>query len=60
MDGKKTDIKSLPFAAVEEYIAGLGEKKFRAKQLYEWMHVHKAASYGEMTNLPKKPAPAAG
>lgn len=53
MDGKKTDIKALPFAAVEEYIAGLGEKKFRAKQLYEWMHVHKAASYGEMTNLPK-------
>lgn len=53
MDGKKTDIKSLPFAVVEEYIAGLGEKKFRAKQLYEWMHVHKAASYGEMTNLPK-------
>ena len=53
MDGKKTDIKSLSFAAVEEYIAGLGEKKFRAKQLYEWMHVHKAASYGEMTNLPK-------
>ncbi len=53
MDGKKTDIKSLPFAAAEEYIAGLGEKKFRAKQLYEWMHVHKAASYGEMTNLPK-------
>ena len=53
MDGKKTDIKSLPFVAVEEYIAGLGEKKFRAKQLYEWMHVHKAASYGEMTNLPK-------
>ncbi len=53
MDGKKTDIKSLPFAAVEEYIAELGEKKFRAKQLYEWMHVHKAASYGEMTNLPK-------
>ena len=53
MDGKKTDIKSLPFAAVEEYIAGLGEKKVRAKQLYEWMHVHKAASYGEMTNLPK-------
>ena len=53
MDGKKTDIKSLPFAAVEEYIAGLGEKKFRTKQLYEWMHVHKAASYGEMTNLPK-------
>ena len=53
MDGKKTDIKSLPFAAAEEYIAGLGEKKFRAKQVYEWMHVHKAASYGEMTNLPK-------
>ena len=52
MEGK-TDIKSLPFEQVADYIAGMGEKPFRAKQLYEWMHVHKAASYDEMTNLPK-------
>ena len=47
------DIKSMPYEALMEYITGLGEKPFRAKQLYEWMHVHKATGYDEMTNLPK-------
>lgn len=31
----------------------MGEKKFRAKQVFEWLHVHKAASYDEMQNIPK-------
>ena len=31
----------------------LGEKAFRAKQLYEWMHVKLARDYEEMTNIPK-------
>ena len=31
----------------------LGEKKFRAKQIYEWMHVRLADSFDEMTNLSK-------
>ena len=30
---------------------GLGQKKFRAGQIYEWIHVKNAASYDEMTNL---------
>lgn len=29
------------------------EKKFRVKQVYEWLHRKNAASYEEMTNLPK-------
>ena len=31
----------------------LGEKKFRAKQIYEWMHVRLVDSFDEMTNLSK-------
>ena len=49
----KIDIKSMPLEALEHYIDELGEKTFRAKQLYEWMHVHKVCGYEEMTNLPK-------
>lgn len=36
-----------------EYMDSLGEKPFRAKQLYEWIHVHLARDYDEMTNLSK-------
>ncbi|MBQ6806018.1 MAG: 23S rRNA (adenine(2503)-C(2))-methyltransferase RlmN [Lachnospiraceae bacterium] len=47
------DIKSLTLAQLKEQMQELGEKAFRAKQLYEWMHVKLARSYGEMSNLPK-------
>lgn len=48
------DIKSMNLAQLTEYVLELGEAKFRAKQLYEWMHVKLAKSYDEMTNIPKK------
>ena len=35
------------------YIVENGEKKFRAKQCYEWMHKKLAVSFDDMTNLPK-------
>lgn len=47
------DIKSLDFEQLQEEMAALGEKKFRAKQLYEWMHVKLARNYEEMSNIPK-------
>ena len=50
---EKRDIKSLSYEEVLTFAEELGEKKFRGKQLYEWMHVHNVASYDEMTNLPK-------
>ncbi len=50
----KTDIKSLSFEELARWIAACGEPSYRAKQLYEWMHVKKAASFSAMTNLPKK------
>lgn len=54
MEQKKTDIKSLFYQEVLDYVESLGEKKFRGSQLYEWMHQHKVTAYEEMTNLPKK------
>lgn len=47
------DIKNMTLPQLQEYIAALGEKPFRAKQLYEWIHRKLAVSFDEMTNLPK-------
>ena len=48
------DIKSLDLNELTEYILSLNEPKFRAKQLYEWMHVKLAGGYDDMTNIPQK------
>ncbi len=47
------DIKSLSLDELKLEVAKLGEKPYRAKQLYEWMHIKLARGYDEMTNLPK-------
>jgi len=48
----KTDILSLSLSELTEMVTEqLGEKKFRAGQIYEWLHVKKAGSFDEMTNL---------
>ena len=46
-------IKSMTLSELENYIEAMGEKRFRAKQLYEWMHVKLAESFDDMTNLSK-------
>ena len=50
---EKTDIKSLDYEELQQFMASLGEKPFRANQLYEWMHEKLAADLDEMTNLSK-------
>ena len=52
MAEQKTDLKSMTIPELEAYLAELGEAKFRAKQIFTWMH-RGAASFEEMTNLPK-------
>ncbi len=47
----KKDILSMTKAELADFLESLGEKKFRAKQLYEWLHVRHAESFDEMTNL---------
>ena len=50
---EKVDVKSLNLKELEEFLISLGEKKFRAKQIYEWMHIHHVTSFDDMTNLSK-------
>ena len=49
----KTDIKSLNLRELTSFMEGLGEKAFRAKQIYQWLHVKQVASFDEMTNISK-------
>lgn len=51
--GKK-DIKSMPLEQLIKELEELGEKKFRATQMYEWMHVKLAKDFDAMTNLSKQ------
>ena len=50
----KKDIKSLSLAELEADMIEMGEKAFRAKQIYQWMHQKLATSFDEMTNLSKE------
>ena len=52
-EGRK-DIVSLDFNELQSLITELGEPKFRAKQVYEWIHKKLVKSYDEMTNVPLK------
>lgn len=47
-----TDIKSMTIEELKDLMAGLGEKPFRAKQIYSWLHEHLVISYEEMRNIP--------
>ena len=49
----KKDIKSLTFSEMKKEMESIGEKAFRAKQIYEWLHVKLVDSFEEMTNLSK-------
>lgn len=46
------DIKSLTLEELKEEMEKLGEKSFRAEQIFQWMHEKLAESFEEMTNLP--------
>lgn len=49
----KIDIKSMTYSQLEGYMAELKQPKFRAKQIYGWLHKELAVSFAQMTNLPK-------
>lgn len=52
MNDKKS-IKSLTYEKLEKEILELGYKKYRAKQIYEWLYRKNVVSFEEMTNLSK-------
>ena len=48
----KQDLKSMTLAEMQEAFAALGEPKFRAKQVFTWLH-RGVTQFDEMTNLSK-------
>lgn len=46
-------IKSMTLNELENVVVSCGEKKFRAKQLYSWIHEKKVDSFEGMSNIPK-------
>lgn len=48
------NIRELSYPELEQVIEELGEKKFRAKQVYEWLWQKQAMSFADMTNLSKQ------
>ncbi len=49
----KICISSMRFEKLCEFTTELGQPKFRAKQIYIWLHNKHVDSFSEMTNLPK-------
>lgn len=49
----KKEIRSYTLEELKREMEELGEKAFRAKQIYKWLHVDLADSFEEMTNLSK-------
>lgn len=50
----KVDIKSMNLNELKDFMVQIGEKPFRAKQIYEWLHIKHVESFDEMTNISKK------
>jgi len=51
---KVRNIRTLTLADIELYFEELGEKKFRAKQVYEWLWLKPVQHFDGMTNLSKE------
>ena len=49
----KKDIRAYTYEELQEELKTRGEKAFRAKQIYEWLHVKTIDNFDEMTNISK-------
>jgi len=49
------DILGMTYEELEDFLVQeLGEKKFRAKQIFTWLHFRRTGSFSSMTNISKK------
>ena len=51
---EKIDIKSMNQKELISFMEEIGEKAFRAKQIYQWIHEKQVDRFEEMTNISKK------
>jgi 23S rRNA (adenine2503-C2)-methyltransferase len=50
----KIDIRSLNLVTLQEHFTRIGEKSFRANQVYEWLWKKSCTSFDEMSNISKE------
>ena len=50
---EKTNLLGLTRQQLSDFLAGLGEKPFRAQQLMKWMHHAGVDDFDQMTNISK-------
>jgi 23S rRNA (adenine2503-C2)-methyltransferase len=48
----KINLNGLSLDALEQYVVSIGEPKYRAAQIYQWLYKYKVTSFDGMTNLP--------
>ena len=48
------NIYNLTLEQLETYFINKGDKKFRAKQIYEWLYQKRVKSFEEMDNIKKE------
>ena len=51
---QKADIKSMNLSELIAFMEEMGEKAFRAKQIYQWIHEKQVDSFEQMSNISKK------
>ena len=50
---EKKDLRSLTIEEMTELAESMGQKTFRGKQLFEWIHKKQVENLEEISNLPK-------
>jgi len=53
-NNKAVDIKNFNLNELEAFVAALGENRYRARQIMEWVYHHNVSSFEKMTSLPKE------
>ena len=50
---QRVALLDLTLAELTDFVAGLGQPAFRARQLWDWLYKRYAADFAQMSNLPK-------
>ncbi len=53
-DDNKIELKGLTLSELQEYLVSIGEPKFRAQQIFNWMYNHISFNFLEMQNVSKE------
>ncbi|WP_300604428.1 23S rRNA (adenine(2503)-C(2))-methyltransferase RlmN [Niabella sp.] len=54
MNTKQQNIRTLSLTELEDYFLSIGEKKFRARQVYDWLWLKPVQSFEAMSNISKE------